>query len=96
MQCCVAGTGRWGSKLLRNMFNMHPDIYVYDETHRIPKMFEFLGTGEADVNSLVEIIRRTYHVTGVPVIVLDEVRLTAELSGRTRMTVAGFCDTLGC
>lgn len=95
MHFCITGTGRCGTKLLRNMFNTHPDIYVYDETHWIPKMFEFFGTGEADVDSLIDIIRRTYYPTGTPVTELDEVSLVSELSGRTRMTVAEFCNILG-
>ena len=77
------------------MFNAHPHIYVYDETHWIPKMFEFFGTGEAEVGLLIEIVRRTHHVTGVRATELDEAHLTTELSGRTRMTVAEFCDILG-
>lgn len=95
MQFCITGTGRCGTKLVRNCFNAHPDLYVYDETHWIPKMFEFFGTGEADVDSLVDIIRRTYYVSGAPVTALEEVNLGAELAGRTRMTVAEFCDVLG-
>ena len=80
---------------MRDLFNVHPHIFVYDETHWIPKMFEFFGTGEAEVDSLIEIIRRTYHVTGVPVTELDEAELATELSGRTRITVAEFCNVLG-
>ena len=95
MHFCMTGTGRCGTKLLRNLFNMHPHLYVHDETHWIPKMFEFFGTGEAEVDSLIEIIRRTYHVTGVPVTALNEADLATELAGRKRMTVARFCDMLG-
>jgi sulfotransferase family protein len=95
MHFCITGTGRCGTKLLRNIFNAHPHIYVYDETHWIPRMFEFFGTGEAKVDSLIEIIRHTYHVTGVRVTELNEAYLTTELAGRTRMTVAEFCDILG-
>ena len=95
MHFCITGTGRCGSKLLRTLFNTHPELYVYNETHWIPKMFEFFGTGEAEVESLIKIIRRTYHVTGVPVTPLNETDLATALSAQTSMTVAQFCDALG-
>ena len=95
MHFCITGTGRCGSKLLRNLFHIHPALFVYDETHWIPKMYEFFGTGEAEVEALINIIRRTNHVTGLPVTELDEARLATDLAGATRMTVAQFCDVLG-
>lgn len=95
MRFCITGTGRCGTRLLRDQFNAHPNLYVHNETHWIPKMFEFFGTQTADVDTLLGIINRTYHVTGVPVTSLDGAGLSTALAGRARMTVAEFCDAVG-
>jgi hypothetical protein len=92
---CLTGTGRCGTKVLRGLLDAHPDLFVYDETHWIPKMFEFFGTGDADVDALLGIVRRTYYVTGTPTTALDEAQLRTALGGRRTMTVAEFCDALG-
>lgn len=94
MHFCITGTGRSGTKLLRNLFNSHPDLYVYNETHWIPKMFEFFGTDIADVDMLIEIIKRTYHVLGMPVTELDEDWLSSLFANHSRLTVVEFCDRL--
>lgn len=74
---------------------MHPDLFVHDETHWIPKMFEFFATGEAPVDSLLEIVQRTYYVTGSKVTDLKGINLEAAIKGRKEMTVSQFCEQIG-
>ncbi len=95
MRFCITGTGRSGTTLLRHLFNMHPEVFVYHESHWIPKMVEFFGSGEGDVHRLIAVVEKTFHVTGKPVTILDRARLDAALAGRDRMTVREFCDILG-
>lgn len=95
MRFCIVGTGRCGTSLLRQLFNSHPNVFVFGETHWIPKMFEFFGTGEADANTLIEIIQHTYHETGNPVTALDEQLLNSVLERtQTTTTVQEFCNAL--
>ena len=96
MRFCIVGTGRCGTSLLRQLFNSHPHVFVFGETHWIPKMFEFFGTGEADANALIDIIQRTYHELGNPVTPLDEelLKFVLERTQKTT-TVQEFCNTLG-
>ena len=95
MHFCITGTGRCGTRLFRNLFNSHPQLYVYNETHWIPKMFEFFGSGKANVATLIDIVRRTYFITGEPVTALDALDLTTIFSDQTHITVAEFCNILG-
>ena len=95
MKFCVVGTGRCGTNLLQRLLNHHPDLFVFNETHWIPKMFEFFGTGAADVDTLLSIVKRTNHVTDLPVLEFDADEFLDGLEGGTRLTVAEFCNRLG-
>jgi hypothetical protein len=96
MQFCIVGTGRCGSTALGDILNSHPELFVFPESHWIPKMFEFFGTGAGSVGELVDIVLRTNHVTGQPVIQCDEATLRQYFPTRhDRMSVAEFCDRLG-
>ena len=80
--------------MLLRMLNTHPDLYVLNESHWIPKMFEFYGTGRGSTNVLIEIVRRTWHVTGVPVYPADLSDLDELHTFGTEQTVAEFADAL--
>ena len=40
------------------MMNLHPDLFVFDETHWIPKMYDYYGAAEAETDTLIDIVRR--------------------------------------
>jgi len=95
MRFCIVGTGRCGSTLLRNMLNMHPETFVFPETHWIPKMYEMFGEQPANPESLMSIVQRTHHVTGKPVTSIESADLESGLGGMGTPTVREFCDRLG-
>jgi hypothetical protein len=95
MQFCIVGTGRCGTTLLQRMMNLHPAVFVFPETHWIPAMYKAYGLGAAPTEELLEIVRRTTHVTGLPVTDLDASRLREVAQVPERMTVRAFCDLVG-
>jgi hypothetical protein len=70
-------------------------VFVFPETHWVPKMYEFFGTGTGPVTELVSIVLRTTHVTGQPVMTCDEAALRRHFRDGGEMSVADFCDRLG-
>ncbi len=92
MRFCIIGTGRCGSTLLRNMFNLHPDIFVYNETHWIPKMYEMFGTGGGYPAELARILLETYHITGKPVTPVEKDRILALFPDESMVSIQGFCN----
>lgn len=95
MRFCIVGTGRCGSTLLRNLINLHPDVFVFKETHWIPKMHELFGTGYGNPNDLLNIMLRTYFVTGDLVTQIDFERLKSRLAPYELITVQNFCNVVG-
>jgi hypothetical protein len=95
MEFGIVGTGRCGTSVLRRMLNGHPELFVFPETHWIPKMFEFFGTGPAEPDTLIGIILRTRFAHGDLVTPLDVDRLKRRLAGVAETTVAEFCDVVG-
>jgi hypothetical protein len=96
MYFCVVGTGRCGSSMLRDLLNLHPQLFVFLETHWIPKMYELFGTGPADTEMLNNVVLNTYHVSGARVTTLKPWRVRAwarELGPTT--TVVEYCEQLG-
>lgn len=77
------------------MMNLHPEVYVFPETHWIPKMYEWFGMSVARTEMLLDIVRRTRHVTGKPVTELDERHIREIANAAPEMTVREFCDLLG-
>ena len=59
MHFCIVGTSRSGSTLLRNLLHEHGQLAVFNESHWIPKMYEFFGAGVARSKDLVSIVRDT-------------------------------------
>jgi hypothetical protein len=95
MRFCIVGTGRCGSTLLRDLLNTHPEVFVFAESHWIPKMYEFFGTGPGPVEELLNIVLRTTHVGGELVVPCDEASLRARFRAGGELSVAAFCDSLG-
>ncbi|MDO6746273.1 sulfotransferase family protein [Gilvimarinus sp. 1_MG-2023] len=59
MKICIVGTSRCGTTLLRGLIHSHPDIFVFNETHWLPKMFEFVGTQRVHYKRLLQIAEKT-------------------------------------
>ena len=59
MHFCIVGTSRSGSTLLRNLLHEHPQLAVFNESHWIPKMYEYFGLGLARSKDLVSIVENT-------------------------------------
>ena len=95
MQFCIVGTGRCGSTFFKNMFNLHPDIFVFNETHWIPKMYEMFGTGHARPEELARILLNTYHITGGLVTQIDKEQIFDLFEGKLEVTISEFCNTIG-
>jgi hypothetical protein len=89
------GTGRCGTTLLWDMLNRHPELFVFRESHWIPKMYEFFGQLEAPVEVLAGIVLRTTHVTGAQVFQGDAAMIREACGDAERLSVAAFCDRLG-
>ena len=94
MRFFIVGSGRCGSRLLTRMLNEHPDLFVIDERHWIPKLYEFFGSGRAPVCEMLDIVERTRHVDAS-----RTTPLSAALSSELRsigglVTVREFADEL--
>ena len=77
------------------MLNSHPDLYVFNETHWIPKLFEIFGTTEADTNAMIDIVLRCRHVDKSQTTRFDPVHFVESMDIPNRMFPNEFCDTLG-
>ena len=64
MNLCIVGTGRCGTKLLGTTFHSHPEFAVFNETHWIPKMYEFFGEQKVSWRSLLAVAEKTTWVGG--------------------------------
>ena len=64
MKLCIVGAGRCGSKLLGDTFHSHPNLAIYNETHWIPKMYEFFGEQKVGWRALSNIAERTSWIGG--------------------------------
>ncbi len=64
MKFCIVGTGRCGTSFLQRLFNAHPQMYVFNESHSIPTMYESFGTGVAPTQYLAQMLLDTRFVTG--------------------------------
>jgi hypothetical protein len=80
MRFFVVGTGRCGSRLLRDILNLHQSIYVPTESHWIPVMHEFHGSTSNPFEAYVDIIERTCFVEGTRTIdvMLEDVGCTKD------------------
>ena len=95
MRLCVVGTGRCGTTLLWRMLNVHPDLFVFRETHWLPALWERYGTTEASTEAMMEIVARTRFVDGTTVTPIDPDWLRAQPGHAPRMTLRAFADLLG-
>lgn len=95
MHFLIVGTGRCGSTLLQHILNSHPEVFVYPETHWLPKMTEWFGDRQTCPQELLKVIDRTQHVTGKPTTEIPEM-VRSEIQKHTEpLSVKQFCDYLG-
>ncbi|MDO3383257.1 sulfotransferase family protein [Gilvimarinus algae] len=106
MKICIVGTSRCGTTLLRNLIHSHPDISVFNETHWIPRMFEFFGTQRVNYKRLIDVAEKTTWDTGKNLIDVNSAyshhdsntSLRAELYRRLEvrklLTISEFMDEL--
>lgn len=95
MKFFIVGSGRCGSTLLCRMLNRHPDLWVFNETHWIPKLHEFFGTGHGLAPEMLAIVDNTFHVNGVRTTPLPESLRAAIGAIDGPITVRQFVDMLG-
>lgn len=95
MKFCIVGTGRSGTTLLYRMLNAHPDIFIFNETHWLPTLYDYFGTCLTETALLLDIVARTLHVTGQPTTEIDPENLKRQANLPDKMTVGMFCDALG-
>jgi glycosyltransferase involved in cell wall biosynthesis len=93
---CLVGTGRSGTTLLRDLLNSHEDVFVFDETHWWPKMWEVYGLGPAPIAELAKIVERTRYVDGKPTLDVPLADLLAdEFPEGGSVTIRQFAEVLG-
>jgi len=94
MKFCIVGSGRCGSTLLRKMMTLHPHVFVINESHYIPKLYELFGFTKQDPKDLIEVVKRTSHITGQNTLVIPP-SIEDYLKRCEKMTIRQFCDHLG-
>jgi hypothetical protein len=77
------------------MFDAHPEVFVFRESHWIPKMYEVFGTAVASCDELVEIVLSTRHVDGEGVFPGSPEDLATIFPQRETLGVAEFCERMG-
>jgi hypothetical protein len=77
------------------MMTRHPDLFVFPETHWIPKLVEFFGHGDGDVAEMIGIVARTRFVDGASTLAHDLSSVPFEVSATGTLTVRHFCDQVG-
>jgi hypothetical protein len=61
----VVGTGRCGSTLLRDLLNLHPEIFApAAESHWIPWQYERCGSRRHPLTVYTDVVERVFYVTG--------------------------------
>ncbi len=59
MKICIVGTSRCGTTLLRSILHRNNDISLFNETHWIPKMYEFFGMQSVNWQDMFEVAANT-------------------------------------
>lgn len=77
------------------MLDRHPDLYLFNETHWIPKLHESFGSEPAPTEEMLRVVDNTRHVTGKPTTFVSEDMRRELLEHRSYLTVRGFVDRLG-
>ncbi|REJ84685.1 MAG: sulfotransferase [Acidobacteria bacterium] len=96
MRFCIVGTGRCGSTMLRDLLALHPDGFVFRETHWIPILWERCGERPVRLDRLLEVVQRTRFVDGSKVTEVDEEALLRRFAadGREVIGIREFCALL--
>ena len=100
----VVGTGRCGTTLVRNILNLHPEVYVPSESHWIPIQYEISGKSRRPFSDHAGALERVFFADGRLTIdvVVSEVGLskpdllnrTCERLGGRASSIAEFNDAL--
>ncbi len=59
MKVCIVGSSRCGTTVLREALHRHDELSIINETHWLPKMFEFYGTRRVPYDQLLNLAERT-------------------------------------
>jgi glycosyltransferase involved in cell wall biosynthesis len=65
IQFFVIGSGRCGSTLIRDLLNLHPDMYVPSESHWIPIQHEMCGQRRNALGAYTDVVERVFFADGV-------------------------------
>jgi len=76
------------------MLNQHPLLHVINETHWIPKLYEFFGPGRSTAAEMLAIVDMTHHVNGRPTTPLSQTQRDALLAMPGQVTIREFADAL--
>lgn len=95
MKFCLVGTGRCGSTVLTRMLNYHPDVFVFNETHWVPKMHEIFGSGKGYPDEFMRVVEKTFHITGSLVTNIDRHKVLSLFEHGREISLRAFCDGLG-
>ena len=102
MRVCIVGTSRCGTTVMREILHAHPDLAVLNETHWLPRMFEFVGRERVDWRILFDIAARTSWDSGEDLFSVNRAgtahadtaalveALRSELAKRSRVTIQEF------
>jgi len=61
----VVGTGRCGTSLFRNLLTRHPDVYIPQETHWIPILYNFFGFRQVSASAIFRVMEEIYMAKGL-------------------------------
>ncbi len=106
MKICMVGTSRCGTTLLRALIHLSPHISLFNETHWIPRMYEFFGSQPAPWSDILRIADKTTWHTGKDLLTVNTTYsnynskddmmqvLIEELQSREMLTIQEFSEVL--
>lgn len=74
MKFFIVGTGRCGTSFLQRLLDAHPDVFVLNESHALPLLFERYGLSAAPTHELAQMVIDTRFVSGECIIMKNALR----------------------